>query len=100
MKHDITFNNCIEIILCKLTYEYIKRLGFDYYWVINIEPNKTRHLYPLFSGDNIYAILRQNHSSLISTSDVKLLESLEELEYTFILHLPEHINEYHKTKSP
>lgn len=100
MKYNITFNDCVDIILCKLTYEYIQRLGFDYYWVINNEDQKIKHLYPLFSEDNIYGILKQNHSSLISTNDVTLLESLDELEYIFILHLPEHTNEYHKVKSP
>lgn len=83
MKHNFSFNNCVDIILCELTYNYIKKLGFDYYWVIYDEVEKIKHLYPIFSEDNVYGILYKNESSLISTSDLNLLESIDKLEYTY-----------------
>lgn len=100
MIYTYPYSSCIEIILCELTYDYIQYLGFDFYWIIEDKLLGIKHLYPVFYDDKIYNILVKNGSLLVRTNDLVILQDIKEEQTTFILHLPEQINQFHKNKSP
>jgi hypothetical protein len=93
------FTNSVEIVLCKLTYDYIKKIGFDLYWIIHDKKTGFKHLYPICSESNLHSILKENNSHLISTDDKKILEDIKNELADYILHLPEEINKLCKGKS-
>lgn len=100
MKHTYTFANCIDIILCELTYDYIQKIGFDFYWLIKDKKSGIQHIYPVYSEDKLFPILAKNKSLIVRTSDSNILEDIRNDKATYILHLPEQINEFFKERSP
>jgi regulator of sigma D len=96
---EYNFSNSVEIILCKLTYKYVIEIGFDFYWQVTDKKTQTKHLYPLFRDQNIYEVLINNGSTLISVNSAYLLKNLQEDNFIYILHLPEKINHALKERS-